>query len=245
VDADQGAPTGLVVEELWRYPVKSMGGERLASATVDELGIEGDRRWGVIDRRTGRLLTGRREPALLLARARHLGPGQVEITLPDGTLTTDDADLSDWLGHPVALVPSSSETIGPVFEVPDPDERDWGAYGAAEGAWHDSARARVSLVSRATVGDWDPRRFRSNVLLAGAGEDDLVERTLRLGTTTLTVPKRIGRCVMVTRPQPGIEADRSVLRTILDERDGALAIGALVTTPGRIDEGDAVLVDEL
>lgn len=242
MDAEQGTPTGLVIEELWRYPVKSMGGERLTSADIGELGIEGDRRWGVVDQETGRLLTGRRAPALLMARARHLGPGAVEITLPDGTVTADDAVLSDWLGRPVALVPSTSDP-DPVFEASaDPDEHVWGAYGTADGAWHDLARARLSLVSRATIRDWHPSRFRSNVLLGGAGEDELVDAELRIGSATLVTTGGIGRCVMVNRPRPGVEADRSVLRTILDERAGTLAIGVTVSAPGRIAEGEPVLV---
>lgn len=237
-----GTRTGLLVDEIWRYPVKSMGGERLEEATVGPLGIEGDRRWGIVDAGSGRVLTGRRQPELLLARARHLGPGQVAITLPDGTETTADDDLSDWLGRRVALRPAGGSDA-PEFEVPNPDEQDWRSYGAADGAWHDSARTRLSLVSRTTVGDWDPRRFRSNVLLRGAGEDDLVGATLRLGTATLEVSKQVGRCVMVTRPLPGLDADRSVLRTILDDRDGRLAVGALVTTPGTIAEGDEITSD--
>lgn len=47
---------------------------------------------------------------------------------------------------------------------------------------------------------------------------------------------------MVTRPQPDLPADRDVLRTILRERDGTLAVGALVTTPGIIAVGDALTV---
>jgi uncharacterized protein YcbX len=228
-----------VVDEIWRYPVKSLGGERLEEATVDALGIEGDRRWGIVDVGSGRVLTGRRQPELLMARARYLGPGQVAITLPDGTETTSDEDLSDWLGRRVALRPAGGSDT-PEFEVPDPDEQDWRSYGAAEGAWHDSGRTRLSLVSRTTVGDWDPRRFRSNVLLGGGGEEELVGSTRRLGTATLEISKQVGRCVMVNRPLPGLDADRSVLRTILDERDGTLAIGALVTTPGTFAPGDEI-----
>ena len=36
------------VVELWRYPVKSMGGERLEVADIDEWGITGDRQWAVV-----------------------------------------------------------------------------------------------------------------------------------------------------------------------------------------------------
>ncbi len=46
---------------------------------------------------------------------------------------------------------------------------------------------------------------------------------------------------MTTRPQPGgIERDLDVLRTINRERDGQLAVGSVVTLPGRMAVGDEV-----
>jgi hypothetical protein len=101
----------------------------------------------------------------------------------------------------------------------------------------------VSLVSTGTLGTWDRRRFRSNVLLDGAGEDDLVGATVRLGTAVLDVVKPVSRCVMVTRPQPGgIARDTGVLKTIHRERGSALAVGALVPVPGRVAVGDELTV---
>src|SRR6266540_4499947 len=99
------------VSALFRYPVKSMQGERLHSAAVGKHGIHGDRQWGLVDLETGLVLTGRRQPELLLASARLLEPPvddaelepEVEIVLPDGTVAADDDALSAWLGHPVAL----------------------------------------------------------------------------------------------------------------------------------------------
>jgi uncharacterized protein YcbX len=233
----------MVVGEIWRYPVKSMGGERVEEADVGALGIDGDRRWGVRDLTTGRILTGRRAPDLLGATAHHLGDGALEVVLPDGTVVGPagaDATLSAWLDRPVALVPSSDPTGG-AFEVPDVDEREWTAHDVAGGAWHDSGRARVSVVSRTTLGDWDGRRFRSNLLVSGSGEDDLIGAEVAVGTAVLAVTKQIRRCVMVGRPQPGVEEDRSLLRTILRERSGTVAVGALVLTSGRIATGDPLL----
>ena len=40
---------GMRVLELWRYPIKSIGGERLDVAEVAEFGIVGDRGWGLVD----------------------------------------------------------------------------------------------------------------------------------------------------------------------------------------------------
>jgi uncharacterized protein YcbX len=76
-------------------------------------------------------------------------------------------------------------------------------------------------------------------LLEGGGEDALVGSTVDLGQATLEIGKYIERCVMVTRSQPdGIERDLNVLRTIARERQNRLAIGALVTKPGKVRVGD-------
>ena len=42
----------------WRHAVKSLQGERLESALFEDDGLAGDRRWGIRDLRTGRILTG-------------------------------------------------------------------------------------------------------------------------------------------------------------------------------------------
>ena len=234
------------VAELWRYPVKSLQGERLEAVHLTFDGLDGDRSYAIFDLETGFGLTARRRPELLFASARVGDDGGVEITLPDGSVATDDDALSAWLGRPVAL--RRAEATGadpPRYEnVEDPDDEAasaWSVFAGAEGAFHDEPDARVSLVSRATVAGWDPRRFRSNVLLDGEGEEALVGSRATLGEAVLDVGMRIQRCVMVTRPQPGgIERDLTVLRTVARERDARLAVGALVAEPGVVRVGDAL-----
>ena len=41
------------VAELWRYPVKSLQGERLDSAPLSAGGVEGDRAYAIYDLDTG------------------------------------------------------------------------------------------------------------------------------------------------------------------------------------------------
>jgi hypothetical protein len=228
------------VAELWRYPVKSLLGEKLDAVRVTADGLEGDRRFAIYDLETGFGLTARRVPELLFAHARLREDGSAEIELPDGSIADSDGALSEWLGRRVALR-SSDAAIKRLYENPGDFEHDsdWAPFEGADGPFHDSARTRVSLVSTGTIGDWDPRRFRSNVLLDGEGEDELVGRSIGLGETTLNVGKRIDRCVMTTRPQAGgVERDLDVLRTIARERDAYLAVGALVDRPGTIRVGD-------
>ena len=102
------------VTEIWRYPVKSMGGEQLRRCTLGERGIPGDRGWAVRDEAAGEIRGAKKLPALLLASARYLDePGSdrippAEIALPDGARVRSDAPeaaslLSTLLGRRVTL----------------------------------------------------------------------------------------------------------------------------------------------
>lgn len=235
----------MQVTELWRFPVKSMGGERLEAASVGELGIDGDRGWGVFDVATGTVLTARRSPQLLFASAR-IDDGELVIDLPEvGDVDERGASvaLSRWLGHEVQLRRAGDE--GGTYEVPLDFENDanWVSWTGPEGAWHDSKWSRVSMVSTGSLGEWDIRRFRTNIVVDGAGEDDFVGDHVRIGGTAgaeLAVCKQIDRCVMITRPQPGLDRDIELLKHINAEHDTFLSVGALVATPGPVVIGDAV-----
>jgi len=240
------------IVELWRYPIKSLGGERLQTSAVTELGLVGDRSWGIEDVATGRVLTARREATLLLAAGRLAEDGSAEVHLGDDVLRSDD-ELSDWLGRRVRLR-AADHNSGGTFEAPldDLDESscNWMQWTGPPGAFHDSKRTRVSLISTTTLAGQDPRRFRANVVLDQDGtvgestestEDGWVGQSLVIGGVTLDVRRHIGRCVMVTRPQPGLARDLDVLQPLNAERAGLAAIGALVTQPGEISVGDTVM----
>jgi uncharacterized protein YcbX len=226
------------IEEIRRYPVKSLGGESVESATVDERGIEGDRAWGVYDPATETVLTARREPRLLFLTAR-LVDGAPEITTEDGTRLPDDAALSGWIGRPVEL---RSATDGEVrFEAPRDDfaeTDDWASWDSTAGTFHDG-RSKISIVGRSSLGEWDQRRFRIN-LIVDADEYSL-DGDVQAGTVRLAVRKPLERCVMVTRAQPGIERDLEVLKRIRRERSNQLGVGCVVTTAGSLAVGDTVI----
>src|SRR5215212_11153959 len=106
------------VKEVWRYPVKSMAGERLEGSEVGELGLHGDRGWALRDEEAGEIRGAKKSPALILCAARYreqpAGPGapppHADITLPDGTSTATDAPdagerLSGLVGRRVTLCP--------------------------------------------------------------------------------------------------------------------------------------------
>ena len=227
------------VLELWRYPIKSIGGEQLELADVSHFGIAHDRGWGLGDQTTGNVLTARREPKLLMATCRVVDGEPVTTTADGNEIRTSD-DYSNWLGRPVRLAAAGDE--GGTYENPMDAENDddWVSWTGPGDAWHDSGRARVSIASVASLGDWDFRRFRANVLVDGSGERELVGSSISLGTVGFDVIKDIARCVMVTRPQPGLDRDLDVLRTINEDFDGVLSIGLTVNRPGTIEVGDEI-----
>ena len=108
-------PVGTV-KELWLYPVKSMVGESITSASLTAQGVTGDRQWALRDETRGEITVVRKNPRLLQCAARFAtAPGDddippVIITLPDGReVSSSDPDcallLSEHLGKPVSLWP--------------------------------------------------------------------------------------------------------------------------------------------
>lgn len=115
------------VAELWRYPVKSLGGEKVDRVEIGARGIKGDRLWAVRDLENDVTSTARRVPGLLNATASYAapipqdaGPGnapEVEITFPDGTVMSSSdegvhAKLSELAGREMRLtaLPPAEDT---------------------------------------------------------------------------------------------------------------------------------------
>lgn len=128
------------VAEIWRYPVKSMGGERLAQSAIDRRGLHADRMWAVRDIELGTFTTARRWPVLLQCSARFAedpagrpaGPGdvlEVVVTFPDATeLSSLDpaihARLSELIGKPARLEPLPAESDKQAYRTPQATKAD-------------------------------------------------------------------------------------------------------------------------
>src|SRR5919107_501003 len=95
------------VKEVWRYPLKSMAGERLGAAAVGARGLWGDRGGALRDEEAGEIRGAKISPKLMLCAARDRGgpaaegaPPHADITLPDGTKTsTDDPKINELLSE--------------------------------------------------------------------------------------------------------------------------------------------------
>lgn len=99
------------VGNLWRYPVKSMLGERLEEVLLTTSGVIGDRAWALRDTRTARIASAKKYPILLSFRAHYDvqptadEPGSVVIEMPDGRVAPPED-------------PETSEQISRILQIP-------------------------------------------------------------------------------------------------------------------------------
>jgi uncharacterized protein YcbX len=237
-----------------------MQGETLIEADFGRDGLRGDRRWGIRDQTTGKVLTGRREPRLLLAASTLAEDGTPEITLPGGDRVTGagaetDAVLSLWLGRPVTLVAAEGSPPGHAefFADATDDTSQAIEWTMPPGRFVD-AMALLVLTSASLrtakdlypQGDWNARRFRPNLLVDtdadGWIEDRWCGAPLRIGSVLVVPRERCVRCTMVTRPQPDLEPDLDIYKTLSRHHDGTLGTWTQVSAPGTAHVGDVVEV---
>ena len=246
------------VAALWRHPVKSLQGEPLSVAIVDEDGLRGDRGWGIRDGATGRILTGRREPRLLAAAASLGDDGEPVIVLPDGVTLrgageATDAALSAWLDRPVSLVAAAGALGGQAefFADATDDTSEAVEWTMPPGRFVDALPLLVLTTASLRAGqhhhpdgEWDVRRFRPNVLVAVDGdgwiEDGWCGQTVRAGGVEVVPQAPCVRCTMVTRAQPALGRDLDIYKTIARHHGGNLGVWSTVRTPGTIRVGDPV-----
>lgn len=202
----------MILNEIWRYPVKSMAGERLVRATVGPLGLHGDRVVQVYDGR-GRLVTARTYPRLLGLHA---------------TLGSDGEPLVDGRPWPAPDVRARIEAIvGP---------------GARLVRNEDEARFDILPLLVATDGaiaafGRDGRRLRPNLVIGGVNgldERSWEGRVLRVGPVIIALADLRGRCVMTTYDPDTQAQDPRVLKDIVRRFDGRLALNADVIQGGEL-----------
>ncbi|HEX6020491.1 MAG TPA: MOSC N-terminal beta barrel domain-containing protein [Solirubrobacter sp.] len=206
------------IAELWRYPVKSMAGERLESTWLGPNGIPGDRVVYVVDGR-GEILSARTKPRLLAHR---------------GSLTPDGEVLVDGLPW------TSPEAAALVRAAAGADARLVRAEGAER---FDILPLLVATDGAIAAFGHDARRLRPNVIVGGV--DGLTERgwegtVLEAGDAAIALADLRGRCVVTTWDPDTLTQDADVLRRIRAEFGGSLALNAWPAREGRIAVGDAV-----
>lgn len=232
---------------LWRYPVKSMRGEQLDAAAVDERGLVGDRRFAVRD------ADGRFGSCKNTRRFRRM----------DGLL-----DFHSGYGdETAALVPHLVTPDGARHAVPSPDadaavraylrRKDVRVMAEEEVPHHDAAP--LHLLSTATL-DWfvealqdvpaDERRLRPNLVVRLPGmpafaEDGWEGRQVRIGSGPDAVVarwvKRAERCRTLNVAQDDLPYSSRGLKALAG-RDLLLGVYLEVLVGGRVRVGDPIAV---
>jgi len=209
----------LHVAELWRYPVKSMRGERLEHADVHRDGIHGDRIVHVQD--THGLVTARTRPRLLGLTA----------TLGDGDVPLVD-DRPWWDASVAVRVRDAAGSDARLVAHPGTDR-------------FDILPLLVATDGAIAAFGQDGRRLRPNIVLGGV--DGLTERTwesslLIVGELVVLLHSLRGRCIVTTYDPDCLTQDVDVLRDIGRRFDGTLALNSAVLRPGVVRVGNPATV---
>jgi uncharacterized protein YcbX len=208
---------GLYVAGIWRYPVKTLAGERLPDTRIGTFGIPGDRIVWV--RGPEGVRTSRRHHRLLGLR---------------GTLDADGQARVD--GYPW----DSPEALTRVKRAAGDDA--W-LEPSAQADRFDILPLLVATDGAVAAFGRDVRRLRPNLLIGGV--DGLEERQwagaeLHIGDLIVRLDSLRGRCPMTTVDPDTLERDPEVLRDIGRRFGGRLALNAEVAHAGSIAEGDPV-----
>lgn len=229
-----------VVSDLWRYPVASMGGERLRRAFFGPLGMIGDRRLVVVDD-DGEALVAVRNPGLLTFRARCTDAGRgdgVEVIAPDG-------DARAWDDPAVATA---------IAKVLEREDRDPVALAPGTVGLH--AASPIALLAEqsiALLSDWageevDRRRLRPNVVVDTTDDEPLPEdawhgRRLLIGEEAqVDVVSATRRSGVLSRDPDTAERDTRAHAALARERRNHLGACCRVVRPGWVAVGDPVMI---
>ena len=208
----------MKLAQIWRYPVKSMAGEKITRAVLSSSGIEGDRVVHV-ESAQGHVITSRTHHRLLGHHATFNASSEPVV---GGLLWSDPKvrkDIEDIVGPGARLVRDESIDrfdVLPLLVATD---------GAIAAFGHDGRRLRPNLV----IGG-----------VEGLAERSWPGQCLRIGEVMIGIQDLRGRCIMTTFDPDTLKQDRQVLTDIVRKFGGTLALNCYVIRGGEIRVGDAV-----
>ncbi|MBM3724886.1 MAG: MOSC domain-containing protein [Acidobacteria bacterium] len=231
------------VEALFRYPVKSMAGERLEVADLGWHGLEGDRRLALrrVDDRSGMpWLTAGRVPELLLYRP---GAGPEEAPLPSHVRTPEGEELAIFGAELAARI---GERFGAPVQMMQLRQ---GIFDEASVSV--IASDTVREIGRLAERELDVLQFRPNVVvrLARPGafeEDKWVGGLLSFGegedAPAVSVTMRDVRCGMVNLDPHSARPEPAVMKAIVRANENHAGVYGVVTRVGRLAVGQPIFL---
>ena len=208
----------MKVAEIWRYPVKTMAGEKLQRVGLGPLGIEGDRVVHVEDAR-GQVITSRSHPRFLGHK---------------GALGLDGEPFVDgrrW---------NSPEVAAEVVDIVGPGAKLVRHDGVER---FDVLPLLVATDGAIAAFGHDGRRLRPNIVVGGVeglGEREWPGACLRIGKALIGVQDLRSRCIMTAYDPDTQVRDKTITQGIYKRFEGKLALNCFVIEGGDILVGEKV-----
>ncbi|TDQ14945.1 hypothetical protein DFQ04_2826 [Algoriphagus boseongensis] len=235
----------LVVQDIFIYPIKSLGGIRLESAKVEEKGFQYDRRWMLVDH-SGMFVSQRTYPQLALLGVKilqdqlevfHKQNISYQLTFPMDRATGPEMEVTVWDDQVLAKIVDPkvskwfSDFLG--FEVhlvvmPENSHRKVDPRYAVQGESVSFADGMPYLIiGEASLEDLNSKletpvpmdRFRPNIVFSGGvafSEDGF--KKITIGEVSFQVIKPCARCVLTTVDQQTGEQGKEPLKTLASYR---------------------------
>ena len=238
-------PSDLIIQDLFIYPIKSVGGIRLNEAKVEERGFEFDRRWMLIDE-NGKFLSQRTYPQMALLKVEieaeslkvfHASYPTDFVQIPFNEKGKELLSVTVWDDQmPAQLVNSSldqwfSNVLGTnvrLVKMPLSTERKVDPKYAVNGESVSFADGMpYLLIAQESLNDLNEKlvtpvpmdRFRPNIVFSGGDafiEDSWSE--IQIGEVKMQVVKPCARCVMTTIDQETGIKNAEPLKTLATYR---------------------------
>ena len=233
------------VEAIFRYPVKSMGGERLEGAQLGWHGPEGDRRLAfrrMNDRSGFPWLTAGKLPDLVLFTPQRREDGAqgdlpTHIRTPDGEeMPVFGEDLAAEIGRRYGAPVQMMQLNHGIFD---------------EATISVIASNTVREIGRLAGRSLDVRRFRPNVVVrllrsVPWQEDEWLGGVLSFGegddAPAITVTMRDVRCSMLNLDPDSARPAPEVLKAVVRTNQNNAGIYGTVTRIGRLAVGQTILL---
>jgi uncharacterized protein YcbX len=232
------------VEAIFRYPVKSMGGERLEVAELGWHGLDGDRRLAFrkIDDHTGfPWLTASKLPDLLLFAPHREDGAQgdlpTHVRTPDGEeMPVFGEDLAMEIGRRCGTPVQMMQLRQGIFD---------------EASISVIASDTVREIGRLAERSLDVRRFRPNVVVRSLRsvpfeEDEWVGGVLSFGESdnapAISVTTRDLRCSMVNLDPDSASRAPEVMKAVVRAHQNTAGIYGTVTRIGRLEVGQTIFL---
>jgi uncharacterized protein YcbX len=232
------------VQQLFRYPVKSLQGETLKRCKIGKYGLPGDRTHAFVDEtRPGKFITCASFPELLFYKAEVIG-NKKEDQCYDTKITSQDGRTFNWNDKELLaeIKQLTNRIFSPIQYHPLQTEH---AYW--EGHVLITTDSSLRKIEQIWGNEIDIRRFRPNIHLSIESDDPFLEESwigkkISVGSVTFEINKACTRCSYINIDPETLAVDPSLLKLVVNENNNNFGVYATVIESGEVTIGDKISV---